>query len=153
MTFPNVIEVAALVVAGTMVGNELAVALFVHPSISRLDDPAHSQAAKGLAHVLGAAMPFWYVLTLILNLLVVFVARVKWSTPWWLAVASAAIFAAIIIYTLIAPAPLNSRIAHWDLNALPSDWKQMRRRWDLMHAIRCVFLVAALVLLVVSLVI
>jgi hypothetical protein len=28
----------------------------------------------------------------------------------------------------------------------------MRRRWDLMHAIRCVFLVAALVLLVVSLV-
>jgi hypothetical protein len=57
-----------------------------------------------------------------------------------------------IVYTLIAPAPLNSRIAHWDLNALPPDWKQMRRRWDAMHAIRCVFLVVALVLLVVSLV-
>ncbi|HEY0789427.1 MAG TPA: hypothetical protein VGD78_00050, partial [Chthoniobacterales bacterium] len=52
------LEVATLVVAGTMVGNELAVAVFFHPRISALDDATHVRAAQTLAQALGRVMPF-----------------------------------------------------------------------------------------------
>ena len=64
------LEIAAIAVAGTMTGNEIAVAVFVHPRISRLEDEAHVKAAQTLASGLGAAMPFWYALTLLLSLAV-----------------------------------------------------------------------------------
>ncbi len=56
----HALEVAAIVVAGTMTGAEFSVAAFVHPRMSRLEDAVHARMAKTLASVLGAAMPFWY---------------------------------------------------------------------------------------------
>lgn len=83
-------EVAAIVIAGTLTGSELAVAVFFHPGISRLDDAVHIRAAQTLAKVLGLVMPFWYALTFLLALTVNFVAHTTRSTPWWLALASTA---------------------------------------------------------------
>ncbi|HZF73798.1 MAG TPA: hypothetical protein VEZ51_10225 [Gemmatimonadaceae bacterium] len=83
-------EVAAIVIAGTLTGSELAVAVFFHPGISRLDDAVHIRAAQTLAKVLGMVMPFWYALTFLLALTVNFVAHTTRSTPWWLALASTA---------------------------------------------------------------
>ena len=45
-SFMFLLELAAIVVAGTMVGNELAVAIFFHPRISALDDATHVRAAQ-----------------------------------------------------------------------------------------------------------
>jgi hypothetical protein len=38
-------DVVTAAVAGTMVGNEFAVAAFIHPQLHRLDDRAHAQIA------------------------------------------------------------------------------------------------------------
>ena len=70
MNVPQALEIAAIAVAGTMTGNEMAVAFFVHPRISRLDDEAHVKAAQSLATGLGKATPFWYALTVLLSLAV-----------------------------------------------------------------------------------
>src|SRR5712664_3255006 len=113
MTSTTILEIAAIVVAGTMTGNEIAVAAFFHPRISRLEDAVHIRAAQTLANALGAVMPFWYGLTFLLSLAVPFVAHSMWSTPWWLALASAALFALMIVYTVLLPAPLNNQIASW----------------------------------------
>lgn len=43
-----------------MVGNELAVSVFVHPSLNRLDDTTHAPVAQSLARIYGKVMPFWY---------------------------------------------------------------------------------------------
>ena len=51
-------DFAAIVVAGTMTGSELAVAVFFHPRISRLEDVVHIRAAQTLAKVLGMVMSF-----------------------------------------------------------------------------------------------
>jgi len=107
------LEIAAIVVAGTMTGNEIAVAVFFHPRISRLEDAVHVRAAQTLASTLGTVMPFWYALTFLLSLVVTFVANTTWDTPRWLALGSAALFAVIIVYTVLLPAPLNSQIARW----------------------------------------
>jgi uncharacterized membrane protein len=146
----HALEIAAIVVLGTMVGNEFAVAAFVHPRISRLEDAVHARAAQTLAAVLGAAMPFWYALSLLLSLAATFLAHAAWDTPRWLALSSAVVLALMIVYSLLLPVPINNRIARWQPDSLPPDWRELRRRWDTLHAIRVVFLIVALVLLVAS---
>ena len=89
------LEIAAIVVAGTLTGSELAVAVFFHPCISRLEDVVHIRAAQTLAKVLGTVMSFWYPLTLLLAVAVTFVAHTARTTSWWLALASTVLFALI----------------------------------------------------------
>ena len=150
---PNIIdalETGAIVVAGTLTGSEFAVAVFFHPCISRLEDAVHIRAAQPLAKVLGMVMSFWYPLTFLLALTVTFVAHTTRSTPWWLALSSTVILALISVYSLILPVPINNQIARWQPDSVPANWRDLRRRWDLLHAIRVVFLIIALILLVGS---
>ena len=64
----EVLDVVAIIVAGLMVGSELAIAAFVHPTLDKLPDDVHLPAASAIARVMGTAMPFWYILTLLLTL-------------------------------------------------------------------------------------
>src|ERR1700741_4034738 len=63
----EVLNVVAIIVAGLMVGCELAIAAFVHPTLDKLPDDVHLSAASALARVLGTVMPFWYNLTFLLT--------------------------------------------------------------------------------------
>jgi len=146
----HALEIVAIVVAGTLTGSELAVAVFFHPSISRLEDVVHIRAAQALAKVLGMVMSFWYPLTLLLALAVTFVAHTARTTPWWLALASTVLLALISVYSVLLPVPINNRVARWQPDSVPANWRDLRRRWDLLHDIRVVFLVIALILLVAS---
>jgi len=146
----HVLEVAAIVVAGTLTGSELAVAVFFHPCISRLEDAVHIRAAQPLAKVLGTVMSFWYPFTFLLALAVTLVAHTARSTPWWLALASTALFALISVYSLLLPVPINNLVARWQPETVPANWRDLRRRWDLLHAIRVALLIIALILLVAS---
>src|ERR1700739_3498191 len=104
----HALEVAAIVIAGTMTGNEIAVGVFFH-SISRLEEAVHARAAQTLASVLGAIMPFWFALTFLLSLVVMFAAHVTWSKSWWLALGSTALWAIMIIYSLLLDVPINNQ--------------------------------------------
>jgi uncharacterized membrane protein len=146
----HALEVAAVVVAGMLTGSEFAVAVFFHPRISRLEDAVHIRAAQTLAKVLGIVMSFWYPLTILLALAVTLVAHTEWSTPWWLALSSTVLLALISIYSLLLPVPINNLVARWQPDSVPPNWRELRRRWDMLHAIRVVFLIIALILLVAS---
>jgi uncharacterized membrane protein len=146
----HALEIAAIVVAGTMTGSELAVAVFFHPRISRLEDAVHIQAAQTLAKVLGMVMSLWYPLTFLLALAVTFAAHTTQGAPWWLALTSTVLFALISVYSLLLPVPINNQVARWQPDTVPANWRDLRRRWDLLHAIRVAFLAIALILLVAS---
>jgi hypothetical protein len=146
----HALETVAIVVAGTLTGSELAVAVFFHPRISRLDDAVHIRTAQTLAKVLGMVMPFWYALTFLLALALTFVARPARSTPWWLALAATVLYALISVYSVLLPVPINNQVARWQPDSVPANWRDLRRRWDLLHALRVVFLVIALILFVAS---
>src|SRR6266568_1234034 len=92
----------------------------------------------------------WYALTFLLALLVTFVAHTTRSTPWWLALASTALFALISVYSVLLPVPINNQVASWKPASVPENWRDLRRRWDLLHAIRVAFLIVALILLVAA---
>ncbi len=150
MMSSKLLRLFTIAVAGTMTGNEMAVAFFVHPRISRLDDETHVKAAQTLASGLGKAMPFWYALTFLLSLAVTFIAHSTWSTARWLAFSATALFAAMIVYTVILPVPINNQVARWKPDSLPSNWRALRQRWDTLHAIRVGVLTFALILLIAS---
>ncbi|MBC7998349.1 MAG: DUF1772 domain-containing protein [Leptolyngbya sp.] len=132
-----------------MVGNEFAVAVFFHPKISSLNDETHVRAAQSLASALGAAMPAWYALTLILSLALAFILRGN-SPAGTLALIASALFVVSIIFTVLLLVPINNKIVKWDLDSLPGEWQQLRQRWDRLHVFRVVILFVAFILLVLA---
>ncbi len=80
------LNVVAIIVAGLMVGSELAIAAFVHPTLDRLPDNVHLPVASALARVLGRFMPFWYILVFLLTLAeVLFQWHQSSRLPIWIA--------------------------------------------------------------------
>ncbi len=146
MNLPNLTAVVAVLLSGMLAGNEFAIAAFVHPALARLDDATHAKAVRAIATVTGRAMPFFYAAATISGLGMVITLPAA-GCRWWLSAIACGLLVASIAFTLIGPLPINNRIVAWDLNALPAEWKSDRMRWDRLHRIRVVMLVAAALLL------
>jgi uncharacterized membrane protein len=144
-------DVATAAVAGMMVGNEFAVAAFVHPQLSKLDDRAHAPTAALLAASLGKAMPLWYGLALALILAVAFEHRPIMNGPGLLLASAAALWAATILFTVTLLVPINNRIAKMKPEQPHEGWLRDRARWDQLHRIRVALLIVALLLLLTGL--
>ena len=142
----EVLNVVAIIVAGLMVGSELAVAVFVHPTLDKLPDDVHLPVARALARVQGKFMPLWYILVFLLILAEVVI---QWHQsgrlPIWIAI-SAALWILAILYSVTVLVPINNR-----LKSNPfADWKMYRRRWDLLHRWRVVLLTITFAFLIVG---
>jgi uncharacterized membrane protein len=138
-----------VVVVGTMVGVEFAVAVFVEPIFNRLPLEAGIAARSDGARVLGRVMPFWYVASLIL---VVGWSLFTWgqpaSTPTLI---SAILLAVSVVLSILFLVPINSRIKRWSAGEVPDDWREQMRRWNRLHYLRVAILIAAFVLAAVAL--
>lgn len=146
------LTVLTLTVAGLLVGNELAIAIFVHPALSRLPDHVHLAGATALARILGRVMPFWYAFTIVLTSVLAVVDRHHqghWSVPIAL---SAALWVLSIIYTVTTLVPINNRIISWAEDRVPSNWKIYRSKWDRLHRWRVLLLGVAFLCLTVGVV-
>ena len=141
----EVLNVVAIIVAGLMVGCELAIAVFVHPTLDKLPDDVHLPVASALARVLGRFMPFWYILVFLLTLAEVVIQWRQFALlPVWIA-ASAVLWMLASVYSVTALVPINNRI-----KTPPPDWKTYRRRWDLLHRWRVVLLTIAFAFLIMG---
>src|ERR1700686_1521881 len=117
----EVLNVIAIIVAGLMVGTELAIAAFVHPTLDKLPDDVHLPAASALARVLGTVMPFWYPLVLVLTLAE---AIIEWHQPGHLPIwfaTSAILWMLASVYSITSLVPINNRIKSWENSAPPAD--------------------------------
>jgi uncharacterized membrane protein len=143
----EVLNVIAIIVAGLMVGSELAIAAFVHPTLDRLPDAVHLPAASALARVLGKFMPFWYILVFLLTLAEVLIPWPQ-SRRLPMLIVTSAMWALAGVYSITALVPINNRIASWDKITPPAEWKTFRSRWDLLHRWRVVLLAIAFAFLI-----
>ena len=142
----EVLHVVAIIVAGLMVGSELAMAAFVHPTLDRLPDDVHLPTASALARVQGRFMPPWYILVfLVTSAEVVIQWHQSGRLPIWMAI-SAVLWMLAILYSVTALVPINNRIK---LDP-PPDWKTYRRKWDLLHRWRVALLTIAFAFLIVG---
>jgi len=147
----EVLNVIAIIVAGLMVGCELAIAAFVHPTLVRLPDAVHLPAASALARVLGKFMPFWYILVFLLTLAEVLIPwRHSGRLPMFI-VTAAILWALASLYSVTTLVPINNRIASWEKVTPPADWKTFRSRWDMLHRWRVALLTIAFAFLIVGL--
>jgi hypothetical protein len=144
-------DIATAAITGMMVGNELAVAAFIHPQLHRLASKAHAQTAAPIATVLGRVMPLWYGLALALILGAAYEHRPISNGPGLLIVSAAALWAATIIFTITTLVPINNRIARMNTEHPYDSWLQDRVRWDRLHQIRVALLTTALLLLLTGL--
>ncbi|MBE9211381.1 MAG: DUF1772 domain-containing protein [Richelia sp. RM2_1_2] len=144
-----VLQSIALIMTGLMVGNELAVSAFVHPQLNQLEDKCHAASTKALARIYGSIMPFWYVTTLILTIGIAFILQHHRSALFFTTIA-AIIWSLLILFTIVKLVPINNKIGQMSLEKLPDGWKDLRKRWDRLHAIRVGFLVIALICLTVA---
>jgi uncharacterized membrane protein len=144
-------DIATATVAGTMAGNEFAVAAFIHPQLRKLGDSVHAQTAAPLAAALGKAMPLWYGLALLLILGAAFEHRPVTSGPGLFIAMAAALWAATIVFTVAMLVPINNRIAKMNPEHPYDCWLQDRCRWDQLHQVRVVLLIMAFLLLLTGL--
>lgn len=141
---------SALMCAALLVGNEFTVGVFINPAFGRLPEVPQATAARETARLYGKVMPFWMALNLILSVLLVFTVVNRYSASWWFFLTATNLFALVIIFSIIFPVPINKRIASWDANNLPDDWRDLRRRFDRLHAFRIFLLLVALACLILG---
>jgi len=139
------LDVLTIVCTGLMIGNELAVSLFVNPVVWQLDDRSQAKALSLFAGILGKVMPFWYVLCLLLMIAETYLRRHQPGLT--LLLIAVGIWIGIIVYTLTTLVPINNRIARL-ADGLPEGWRQEHKKWDTYHRWRILLLVIAMVCLV-----
>ncbi len=138
--------VIALLLLGTLTGNELAISAFVHPALARLANTHHIASAQSIARVYGKYAPFWYAATLLALVALIWRTRLIGSEGLLFGV-SAVLMVVALALTLIGLVPINNRISSWDLDDLPPNWKSERSRWDMLHAVRVAVLLGSLIAL------
>jgi uncharacterized membrane protein len=144
------LDTITIILAGLMVGNELAVAAFFNPAAWRLESTPQAQALSILAGSLGRVMPVWYGLCLGLLALELFLHR---HQPVFVPLLTATlIWAGVIIFTISALVPINNRIASLNTTAPTPGWKQDHKKWDSLHRVRILLLALALLALTYALV-
>jgi len=146
----EILLVSTIALAGLLVGNELSVALFLHPTLRHFPDSLHARARRDFAGLFGRIMPFWYAAVALLSIALTWLGPPLHSMSGKLFLASTVLWLLSIIYSIVLPAPLNSRIAAWQLESVPPNWMAQERRWDTFHAIRMFVLVAAFLCVIVA---
>lgn len=145
----DVLAILTVVVVGLMVGVELAVAAVLNPILAALPEDSGQLGRAHGGRMLGAAMPVWYILSLILAAAW---AVVGWSEPGTgLIVTAAGLLVVSVVMSVALLVPINNRSKTWTPENRPADWKEQGRRWDRLHYGRVAVIVAAFVLLTIAL--
>ena len=145
-----ILHLIALVILGLMCGSELNVALFSHPVLKKQPLETHILVRSSLATLLGRVMPFWMAGSTLLNLLLILPFERLNESAWRYAAMAFAIQVLAVVFSLVAPVPINNRIAKWTTNSIPEDWNAQEHRWDTYHFVRTCGLVVAFALLALS---
>jgi len=146
----HLLDIITITSAGLMAGNELAVSAFVNPALRRLDSGPQAQALSIFARSLGRAMPVWYGFCLALLALESFLRRHQTTLEALLT--AAVIWAAAIVLSIGVLVPINNRIASLSTAASAPGWEHDHRRWDVLHRVRILLLVVAVLFLTSALV-
>ena len=137
------LDVFTTVCIGLLIGTEFAVAVFINPILRKLGSREELRAIRLFAAKLGTAMPFWYGVSFLL-LIAELVFRHR-EVGAMLLVAASAIWAAVIVLTILFLVPINNRLARVDLDAPPEPALKEHGRWDAMHRWRVASLTAAMI--------
>jgi uncharacterized membrane protein len=142
------LDTITIVCIGLMIGTEFAVSAFINPALRKLDDMVQLNVIQIFAKMLGSVMPFWYALSLVL--LMIEAGFRHSETGFGLLLASAVIWVAVIVLTLLFLVPINNRLARMGPTVEAPKAFQEHARWDSLHRVRVVVLGVAMVCFLVA---
>ena len=93
------LDIVTTVCIGLLIGVEFAVSVFINPTVWKLDDRAQATAIGLFAKRLGAAMPLWYAVSLLLLGLEAFLRHHE--SGFGLLVVASVIWAVVIVLTVL----------------------------------------------------
>jgi hypothetical protein len=109
---------------------------FVHPVLRDLPQAYHVQVEQGLLKTFGRVMPVLMTLCMIVPI----GYALHYAGPSgavkltrWIA---AAFFAAALTFTVILNVPINLATGKWDPNNPPTNWKEIRSKWERAQGVR-----------------
>jgi uncharacterized membrane protein len=137
------LDIVTVVSLGLLIGTEFAVSAFVNPVLWKLEDRMQARAVNLFAVRFGGAMPFWYALNLLLLILEAVIRRHEPGLA--LLIASCCIWIAVILATVLFLVPINNRMARLDSDSFSQEAKREHKRWDTLHRLRIVAILAAFV--------
>jgi uncharacterized membrane protein len=137
------LDIVTTVCIGLMIGTEFAVSAFINPILRKLGAREELRAIRLFAAKLGTAMPFWYVASLLLLIAEAILRHGEAGSL--LLIAAGAIWAAVIILTILFLVPINNRLARVDPDAAVEPALKEHGQWDAMHRFRVATLTAAMV--------
>ena len=86
---------------------------------------------------LAGPMPVLMPLALLSTLPVLFLLyRQKLLKAFCLTLVGLSLFVVALLATLLVNVPIDSQIAKWTVETLPSDWESVRRHWESYHTLR-----------------
>jgi hypothetical protein len=140
------LPIVAVVVTGLLVGVEASVMFVMNPIFDGLPDDAAVLARAHGGRMLGRLMPFWYIGATLL------IAGTALVTPEAAALAwtSVALMLLSVVMSVALLVPINNRSKEWTPDTLPADWREQKDRWNRLHLVRVVVIVAAFVLVTVA---
>jgi uncharacterized membrane protein len=144
----SLLNIATILSIGLMIGTEFAVSAFINPILNQLDARTRLAAFRLFGAKLGFVMPFWYGLGL---LLLVAEAVVLRHQPGFLLLdAAVAIWALVIVLTLLFLVPINNRMVKLSPDAPVPEALAEHKKWDSMHRVRVAALITAMVLFLIG---
>ena len=144
----SLLNIAAILSIGLMIGTEFTVSAFINPVLNKLDERARLAAISLFAAKLGFVMPFWYVLGFLFLLAETALLRHQPQLP--LIAAAAVLWAAVIVLTLLFLVPIANRMAHLAPDAPAPAALAEQKKWDTMHRVRVAALTTAMVLFLIA---
>jgi uncharacterized membrane protein len=106
-------------------------AIAIHPAAARLEASAQLLVRQEMIRRLQRGLPPFMLLPVVAVIAALVFCRT--SVSWQMDALGCALSLATIAITVTVNAPLNRRFARWSPEALPSNWQQLIRLWDVAH--------------------
>ena len=144
---PDLVHLANLMLAGTLLGNELSTLAVVHPAARSLELSAQVAMEKSLTKRYGLVMPVLMIATLVSGVAVAMGAE---SDGRALAIAGTACIAVMLGITFAGNMPVNVYTLRAGEDVDPEEWRARRRTWERWHALRVLLDAAAMACFVLA---
>jgi len=140
----TIIRFFSLIVAALLAGTSFGLWMGIDPK--QFSPPAFVELQQNLVNALNTLMVSLVVLGTALTLIDGFLNRKHKSTSIYLFFASASFISCILI-SRFGNTPIQLQMLSWNATTLPSDWTSLRDQWWLLHKIRTINEITALVLI------
>jgi len=105
-------------------------------SIEAFTPSAFLEIGKVIIKNVAWPMRFLMPASLLLMMVHLWIYPVKRSRAFAFYLKSFVLLVTVLLITLIELVPIDNQIKTWTLETMPSDWQQIRDRWELFHTIR-----------------